>query len=253
MTNQETILLAQLASDAAHASSQADFEQLVNKYVQPLLPHAALFTAMGRPRLDYIEVEMIAGVNMPPEIMLNVSMVTRRNERMLTERWLRERAPFVFDPDAENASLAPEYQEVMQNNCGRAGIHLIPDPSGLGTYFCFAHIDANVSAQDAVDKLWVICPILYTVLTKMLINQRMRASVFGTLSRIERDTLSWLVAGRSNDEIARLRDKSPSTVRNQLLTLYKKLGVSSRAEAVAHFLKYGQQWPDPSNLAHPHP
>ena len=49
----------------------------------------------------------------------------------------------------------------------------------------------------------------------------------------ERELLQFLSAGHSNDEIAELRNRSPATVRNQISTLYQKLGVARRTDAIA--------------------
>ncbi len=49
----------------------------------------------------------------------------------------------------------------------------------------------------------------------------------------ERELLQLLSAGYSNEKIAELRNRSPATVRNQLSTLYQKLGVARRTEALA--------------------
>jgi DNA-binding NarL/FixJ family response regulator len=52
------------------------------------------------------------------------------------------------------------------------------------------------------------------------------------LSAREREVLSYLHLGYTNQQIALALGSAPSTVRNQLSRVYEKLGVSSRAEAV---------------------
>ena len=52
------------------------------------------------------------------------------------------------------------------------------------------------------------------------------------LTRAECELLQLLALGHSNEEIALLRHRSPTTVRNQVSALYQKLGVSRRTEAV---------------------
>jgi DNA-binding CsgD family transcriptional regulator len=53
------------------------------------------------------------------------------------------------------------------------------------------------------------------------------------LTSAERDVLSYLRLGYSNGQIARARGNAERTVRNQLSSAYAKLGVGTRAEAVA--------------------
>ena len=53
-----------------------------------------------------------------------------------------------------------------------------------------------------------------------------------SLTRRERDVLEYLCLGFTNAEIARACGTSPNTVRNQLAILFRKIGASTRAEAV---------------------
>jgi RNA polymerase sigma factor (sigma-70 family) len=53
-----------------------------------------------------------------------------------------------------------------------------------------------------------------------------------TLSRREKQIVDALLAGCTNKEIAQQLGVSDQTVKNQLTTLYKKMGVSSRLELV---------------------
>lgn len=50
------------------------------------------------------------------------------------------------------------------------------------------------------------------------------------LTPAERDIARDVLAGCSTAEIARRRERSPRTIANQLASIYRKLGVSSRAE-----------------------
>ena len=63
------------------------------------------------------------------------------------------------------------------------------------------------------------------------------------LTSVEKELLMWLAAGRTNSEMAQLRQRSPATICNQLEKLYAKLGVSTRAEAVAVGLSATQSVP----------
>jgi DNA-binding CsgD family transcriptional regulator len=55
----------------------------------------------------------------------------------------------------------------------------------------------------------------------------------GALSPAESHVMQHLLEGRTNAEIAALRATSPRTVANQIASLFRKLGVSSRLELVA--------------------
>jgi DNA-binding NarL/FixJ family response regulator len=56
----------------------------------------------------------------------------------------------------------------------------------------------------------------------------------GRLSKAERVVLEAMLAGRTNEAIAKDRGTSVHTVGNQVASIFRKLGVSSRAELAAH-------------------
>jgi len=71
------------------------------------------------------------------------------------------------------------------------------------------------------------------------VRSRQRASGPGVLTAREREVLTLLSEGNTNREIARRLDLSPKTVNRHVENIFDKLGVSSRAAAVATALKSG--------------
>ncbi len=55
------------------------------------------------------------------------------------------------------------------------------------------------------------------------------------LSPAERVVVRQVCAGWNNEEIARRLGKSLGTVKNQLVSVFRKLGVDSRARLIARF------------------
>jgi len=53
------------------------------------------------------------------------------------------------------------------------------------------------------------------------------------LTPAEAEVMHWLAAGKTNVQISELRGRSAATVRNQLHSIFTKLGVATRGEAVA--------------------
>jgi len=56
--------------------------------------------------------------------------------------------------------------------------------------------------------------------------------LLATVSPAERDVALGVLCGRSNAEIARARGTSPRTIAKQVASLFRRLGVGSRAELV---------------------
>lgn len=104
--------------------------------------------------------------------------------------------------------------------------------SGAGTYFSFGRIPLRVSDEALCDRLRLLVPHLHQALTQVAISAAHPIVGRSTFTEIELQLLHCLAAGRSNGEIARLRGRSASTVRNQVHSLLKKLGAANRAEAV---------------------
>ena len=60
-----------------------------------------------------------------------------------------------------------------------------------------------------------------------------------SLSAREKEVLSRLAEGGSNNQIAQVLEISAATVKNHLSTIYSKLGVKSRSEAIVWAWKHG--------------
>ncbi len=126
-----------------------------------------------------------------------------------------------------------EAQEIEAFDLGRLGIFGVVDAEAkTGTYLSFAGLSTSVSADEHRKMLRLLAPPLSQAL--MSIDRMSHASVgIGPeLSRAERELLRWVAAGRTNGDIAKLRNRSVYTVRNQLHSAYLKLGVGSRTEAL---------------------
>jgi len=70
--------------------------------------------------------------------------------------------------------------------------------------------------------------------TKLVLLSFPRGSdAMSKLTAAERQVALAILAGYSNVEIARMRGSAPRTIANQVATMFRKLGVRSRAELAA--------------------
>ena len=67
------------------------------------------------------------------------------------------------------------------------------------------------------------------------------------LTPAEAEVMRWLAAGKTNLQISELRGRSAATVRNQLHSIFTKLGVATRGEAVAVWHEAGRELPVDGN------
>ncbi|WP_426344577.1 LuxR C-terminal-related transcriptional regulator [Pseudoduganella sp. R-32] len=78
--------------------------------------------------------------------------------------------------------------------------------------------------------LQLLLPYLHLALQRIA-----TAAQAPAISPRQAEIMQWLREGKSNEEIGRLLGISPLTVKNHLQRLYRQLGVSNRAHAVAQF------------------
>jgi DNA-binding CsgD family transcriptional regulator len=71
-----------------------------------------------------------------------------------------------------------------------------------------------------------------------ILSVPLRATV--ELTHAEREIVGRVAAGESDRQIASARGTSPRTVANQLRTLFRRLGVSSRAELLSRIFAAGR-------------
>jgi len=84
-------------------------------------------------------------------------------------------------------------------------------------------------AADAVDRFRAQ---FMKSLAKSLAVYRNNVTVLGVFSEAEAEVLLYLSQGHSNKEIARLINMSPDTVKYRLKSVFRKIGVSKRRDAV---------------------
>jgi DNA-binding CsgD family transcriptional regulator len=73
------------------------------------------------------------------------------------------------------------------------------------------------------------------LLEEQSLNQTLALEILG-LSQRETELLNWVMQGKDNPTIAHEMNITTGTVRKHLENLYRKLGVTSRSEAIAHTL-----------------
>jgi DNA-binding CsgD family transcriptional regulator len=93
--------------------------------------------------------------------------------------------------------------------------------------FYFARVGGRFSDAE-LGLLWTLSPVM-----RRLARERPTPQLPASLTVTERRILTYVAAGMSNPEIAEQLSVATSTVRKHLEHTYRKLGVSSRAGALA--------------------
>ena len=131
--------------------------------------------------------------------------------------------------------------------------HGVVDPySQCFSYFSFAN--AGIQANEEIQaSLITLIPYLHYALTRILtlqdavtnetdcvcqataeeVNTSRKPDAKVALTPRENEILTWIAIGKCNGDIAQILGISPYTVNNHIKSLFKRLDVSSRAQAVS--------------------
>lgn len=226
---------------ASENISTTKFQNLVRSYVKVLLPHRFSVAVLGRIDMRGVKIESIIGVDYPEEYLIQIPKTATLGERPVVAKWLRERQPLVLDPDRDRELFSDlELKEIEEFGLGRLAIHgQIDLSSHMASYFSFAGTDASISVSRACYVLRLIAPHLHNALSSMFSGEGPKTPLT-KLTPVEAEILHLLSKGCTTAEIGDVRCRSRATIRNQLHTIYKKLNVSNRSEALGQV--FGSSW-----------
>jgi DNA-binding CsgD family transcriptional regulator len=231
--------LAQLLRRCAHCATVGQLQELFDKYVQRLLPHQGALLLLGRRWGHQLQVTHALPLGYPAGLVRNVSSVSDLGQRRALQAWLANGKPLVVDlPDDQQQVSLLEAEEIERFSLGRIAAHGMLDfERQVGSYMSYCGVEPTWSKPRVAEILQLITPALHLALMQVLSEPQLASDVVRgsapALSATEYELVTWLARGLTNADIARLRNRSPHTVRNQLSALFSKLGVRNRAEALA--------------------
>jgi len=214
--------------------------------------------AVGFDRLMY-NVDMLDGeIDMPLEVMehgfaseyVNLYLSRLRQDplrRMVARGEIDALTPIVFENDGRCLSIARDrrmtagdlsllrwsYAQGM-----RTGISFrirLPRGRGASLNFSSAFNHTQRDLETAIERLFLIGHQIHKRL-----EPRLSRRYESLLSERETECLEWIALGKSNREIADLLGLSLDTVKEHVHSLFQKLNVNGRAQAVSrgHMLAY---------------
>jgi DNA-binding CsgD family transcriptional regulator len=149
--------------------------------------------------------------------------------------WFSTRQPFCIDPvSPPSHTSAFELEEIERFNLRNvAGHGVLNIKSNGGTYFGFSGVKEPLSGWH-LGALRLMAPLLNDLLLTHLagLQQKSHASLT-RLTRRQTEIVRHVVAGWNDKAIARAMDITEKTVRNQLVGVYRTLGVHKRTELIA--------------------
>jgi transcriptional regulator EpsA len=138
------------------------------------------------------------------------------------------------DPLKAGQGLAPFQSELRELGLENLLLHGSERLPGGATFFVMFGLPHRPRSRHAY-FLQLLLPYLHLSLQR--INRQQAQARAGTLARPvsarEAEILHWVREGKSNEEIGLILGISGLTVKNHLQRLYRLLGVSNRAQAIA--------------------
>lgn len=123
-------------------------------------------------------------------------------------------------------------------------IRIFTDEEGMGNLLQKILTDllaspktTNLPTQPYVSRLLLTVDAAGFAKAPAQLTSQISREVIKSLSRKEREVLNHLAAGKSNLQLAEIMGISPGTVKRHLHNIYKKIGVSSRTEAIAKIMR----------------
>ncbi len=232
--------LLELAVSVKAVDSVEAYREWIRSRVRPIFPHETMISAIGTVIGKQITVNCLVGVDYPQQYIDQISLSSDLSERYVIARWFRDRSPQLINEGADYEQLsAMELREVREFGLRNIAAYGLIDLEGRkGTYFSFSRV-----APRHARLLELIVPYLHQALVGAMRagkgNAANASHSLVTLSAREKEVLAWMVAGKTNREIAAVLKRSEPTIRNQVHAILAKLGSPNRTQAVSKAVSLG--------------
>ena len=167
----------------------------------------------------------------------------------LIHKWIESQQPIYFRADNQNANVDKLWLNVLKRcNIQTLAAHGVVDPCNhYFSYFEFGNVDI-ADSDEIHSKLISFIPFLNYALSRVLTLKQNTINInFSSDSVVsfehkkilplvtprEKEIVTWIARGKRNDEIAQILGISQHTVNNHIKSLFKRLDVTSRAQAVS--------------------
>jgi transcriptional regulator EpsA len=225
--------LVRVLSRGAALTTHADLGQWLQHDVQPWLPHQLLLWAEFRDG-----IEECAVLSAPSQFREHMGRGVWAPKLMayFADCWVAaQHTPTRVPLAGCEALLGPDIQALHQRNAKSALVHGVVDRRD-GSRRVFAAIGHfSVEPDPAPASLKLFIAVLDTVMRTIPVPPACHPEgpCAKALSERESQIMHWIALGKTNPEIGCILRISEFTVKNHIKSIFSKLDVSNRAQAVA--------------------
>ncbi|SCB60829.1 regulatory protein, luxR family [Rhizobium aethiopicum] len=212
----------------------------VFKYMKGLTQDLGMtaFLIMTLPAVDFVEIGATKIItNWPAEMVDYYDAHNLMVDSPVIRRMLRSTSPFNYDVEAINTDRGEGKKSMVIELFRRYGMQ-------KGAYFPVHDAAAGRGALSIsgprnlsmleMAKILFIATLIYDRLSQLTLNEKHKPIAF---TPSELDCLRLTAGGRKSSEIAKLLDLSENAVNNQIGNVIKKLGCTTRTQAVVSALR----------------
>ncbi|WP_036165334.1 XrtB/PEP-CTERM-associated transcriptional regulator EpsA [Massilia sp. 9096] len=238
LSRQEQEYLLRVIEAGVRAAGLHGFFLWTQGQLQALLPHQVLVAMQFAPGGNLQRLECVHGTVLDAAALALLTDARDGLAPRLARHCLQGgRLPALGDfGGAAQPGLEPFRAEL-----GRAGfdnllVHGTGQTAGGASVFALFGLPQRPSARHAY-FLELLVPHLHLALMRLPSPGAGAAAPARPLSTREAEIMGWLREGKSNDEMGQILGISALTVKNHLQRIYRLLGVSNRAHALARCIE----------------
>lgn len=204
--------------------------------MQALLPHEILVCALDHDAGVEPAVHLFSGCHDFREEHLKEIYSPRHGLfRRTMAHWQVHGQPYLCAGEMEEGADSRD----LVHQIGSSKLHNIAAHGTLGSggaiksFFGFSRVNADFGPR-LVHRLQMLVPHLHCTFARVLAEESANGPKSpAAITQREAEILAWVREGKTNQEIALILQLSPLTVKNHARNIFKKLGVSTRSQAVA--------------------
>lgn len=205
--------------------------------LQTLLPHQALVCLQFDADEQLVRLLCVHSLVLAPALLAALEDQVDGLALHLARHWRSvQRGPVIVEAGTCGAAaLAPFQAQLVQLGFDNVLVHGSGAVAGGASAFALFGMPQRPGARQAY-FLELVLAQLHLALLRLPFGDMPRgapAAPARALTRRETEILHWLSRGKSNDEVAGILRLSTATVKNHLQRIYRALGVSNRAQALA--------------------
>lgn len=235
LTLDEMLLVAQIAEDALHCTTQEQITYLIEEKVQRLMPHQLMIGGVGYIRGREVLPYVVISENFPNKYLREILSEEGYVNSPFISWWINERRPLIVNlEDALGYLDAVTLQRLARYHVRNFVAYGQTDfPGVTGTFFWFANLAERAEKKHGY-LLEFLVPHFHTAMTRLAFDHKRvdKLMLVPRLTPKEIEVLQLVYEGHTNKDISQLLGISPMTVKNHTKSIYHKMQVKSRSEAI---------------------